>query len=87
MTGAATVVWFLGKGKPRKSETPDDHTVELVKPDSRLEAQRAVQESAARSERVSRQRGAVSRVVHSLAEIRENNHFAENIRIAMGGKE
>lgn len=84
MTGAATVVWFLGKGKPRK---PDDHSIELSKPDSRLEAQRAVQESAARNEKATQQRGAVSRLAHSLAEIRENNHFADKIRIAMGGDE
>lgn len=85
MTGAATVVWFLGKRRTRK--TDPDHAVELTKPDTRLEAQRAVQESVARSEKVTKQRGTVSRVVHSLAEIRESNHFADKIRIAMGGDE
>jgi hypothetical protein len=86
MTGAATVVWFLGKGKPREPDRTHDE-VELLKPDSRLEAQRAVQESAARNEKATQQRGAVSRLAHSLAEIRENNHFADKIRIAMGGDE
>jgi hypothetical protein len=80
-------VWFLGKGKPREPDPVVEDAVELTKPDSRLEAQRAVQESAARGAAAARQRGAVSRLAHSLAEIRENNHFADKIRIAMGGDE
>jgi hypothetical protein len=60
-------------------------SVKLNKPDGQLEAQRAVRESAERQSAVRDQRGAVTRVVRSLAEIRKNNHFAENIKAAMGG--
>lgn len=85
MTGAATVVWFLGrKGHVRSPEDSDAH-VELDKPDTRIEAQQAVRDSVARSQQVTGQRGVVSRVVTSLAEIRRENHFGENIRAAMGG--
>jgi hypothetical protein len=59
--------------------------VSLDKPDTRVEAERAVRESAARMNQVQRQRGAVARIVGSLAEVRRNNHFAENIKAAMGG--
>jgi len=36
--------------------------------------------------RVQRQRGAVVRVVESLAEIRRENHLSEKVRAAMGGE-
>lgn len=81
MTGATTVVWFRGRKRAPKST---DH-VELVKPDTRIEAQQAVRESLARSAKVTGQRGVVARVVTSLVEIRRENHFADNIRTAMGG--
>lgn len=82
MTGAATVVWFLGRKRAAKPKTGG---VKMAKSEGLREAQRAVQESAARKERVSSQQGVVSRVTHSLAEIRRDNHFADRIRIAMGG--
>lgn len=85
MTGATAVVWFLGR-KPKKSRP--ERMVKLAKPDEYQEARRAVQESAARQERVTGQRSVVKRVVDSLVEVRENNHFAENIKAAMlGGEE
>ena len=82
MTGAATVVWFLGR-KPKARPAPE--SIELDKSPSRVEAQQALHESAARNAEATGQRGLVTRVVSSLAEVRENNHFAENIRAAMGG--
>lgn len=85
MTGAAAVVWFLGK-HPKNTRLKVE-SVMLEKPEGRVEAEQAVRESAARSSAITRQRAAVSRVVHSLAEIRENNHFADKIRTAMGGDE
>lgn len=84
MTGAATVVWFLGRKKTSK-DTPKG--VRITKSEGLQEAQRAVQESAARHREVSNQQGVVARVVHSLAEVRENNNFAAKIRTAMGGDE
>lgn len=81
MTGAA-VVWFLGR---KKTPKPKSGGVKMAKSEGLREAQRAVQESTARKEQVSSQKGAVARVAHSLAEIRQNNHFADKIRIAMGG--
>lgn len=84
MTGAATVVWFLGR-KPKAR--PNLEHVELDKPDGRIEAQQAVNEANTRHRLIAGQRGIVDRVVSSLAEVRKNNHFAENIRAAMGGEE
>lgn len=81
MTGAA-VVWFLGR-KPKGRSAPEH--VELHKPDGRVEAQQALNESTQRHQKVAGQRNIVDRVVSSLAEVRANNHFAENIRAAMGG--
>lgn len=87
MTGAVTVVWFLGR-KTKKSPPPGStDCVDLEKPDSRVEAQRALRESAERKSAIQSQRGAVTRVAQSLAEIRKNNHFAESIRAAMGGEQ
>ena len=85
MTGAVAVAWFLKRKKTPKPKTSGG--VKIVKSEGLREAQRAVQESAARKEQVSRQQGAVSRVAHSLAEIRQNNHFADRIRTAMGGEQ
>lgn len=85
MTGAVAVVWFLGRKKTPKPK--QDSTVNITKSDGLQEAQLAVRESAARKERVSKQKGTVSRVTNSLAEIRQNNHFADKIRTAMGGEQ
>lgn len=82
MTGAATVVWFLGR-KPK--ETRPAKAVKLAKPSGIQEAHRAVAESAARNKVASKQRGLVERTVASLVEIRKANHLAENINRAMGG--
>lgn len=80
------MVWFLGrKSHTRSPKQVEGDLVELTKPDTRVEAQRAVQDSLARSKRVTGQRGRVARVVSNLAEIRRENHFADNIRTAMGG--
>ena len=80
MTGATTVVWF--RGKRRAS------TVSITKPDNlpeRREAEQAVRESTVRGDQAASQRGVVARLAHSLAEVRERNHFAENIKTALGG--
>lgn len=82
MTGATAVVWFLSR---KKTPRPKANGVKMVKTEAVREAQRAVQESAERQQRVSQQRGIVNRVAASLAEVRKANHFAENIRSAMGG--
>lgn len=84
MTGAATVVWFLGRKRDaRKSD--EGGGVSLDKPESRTEAERAVRESAERQQEATGQRGVVSKLVYSLAEVRKDNHFAEGIRTAMLG--
>ena len=77
------MVWFLSRKS--KHDGAPTKPVKLDKPEGRVEAERAVRESAARADAVTRQRGMVNRVVNSLAEIRRNNHFAENIKAAMGG--
>lgn len=87
MTGAATVVWFLAKRPKSHRPRRDTRPVDIGKPESRVEAEQAVRESAARSNAIARQRGAVTRLVSSLAEVRRNNHFADNIRSAYGGGE
>lgn len=82
MTGAVAVVWFRGKRRPAR-------TVALAKPDNlpqRREAEQAVRESSARASLAATQRGSVARVVSSLAEVRERNHFADSIRAAYGGE-
>lgn len=85
MTGATAVVWFLGSRRPKTTRVKAE-SVALDKPEGRVEAEQAVRESAARSKEITRQRGAVTRVVSSLAEVRKNNHFADNIRAAYGGE-
>ena len=84
MTGAA-VVWFLGRRRRESRPQPPKDSVNMKKPQSLIKAQQAVRDSEARADRVIKQRGAVTRLVDSLTEIRENNHFGENIRQAMGG--
>lgn len=84
MTGAATVVWFLGRSRKTPKEVKP---VGLTKPESLQEAQRAIRESAARASDVQAQRGTVARVVERLAEVRKANNFAHGIRAAMGGEE
>lgn len=79
------MVWFRGNRKRDGSGRPA-RTVSLAKPPARTEAEQAVRESAARMNRVQRQRGAVVRVVESLAEIRRENHLSEKVRAAMGGE-
>jgi len=84
MTGAVTVVWFLGKRRTRRN--PEEDTgVSLIKPQERTEAEQALRESAARKSAVQSQRGRVARAVDSLAEVRKRNNFAEGIRTAMLG--
>lgn len=86
MTGAVTTVWFLGKRRTRPN--PDSTAgVSLDKPRERTEAEQALKDSAARHDAVRSQRGRVAKTVRSLAEIREQNHFAESIRTAMLGGE
>lgn len=85
MTGAATVVWFLGRSKKTRPEPVKP--VALNKPEAIQEAQRAIRESAARASDVQAQRGTVTRVVARLAEVRKANNFAHGIRAAMGGEE
>jgi len=73
-------VWFRGKRKAS--------AVSITKPDNlpeRREAEQAVRESAVRGMQAASQRGVVARVVGSLAEVRERNHFAESIKAALGG--
>lgn len=53
--------------------------------EERREAEQAVRESMVRASRVTQQRRTVSRLVASLVEVRERNHFAEGIRAALGG--
>ncbi|AZS06668.1 hypothetical protein HOU95_gp028 [Streptomyces phage Hiyaa] len=77
------MVWFLGR-KRKTHDRPSAH-VPLKKNEGELEARRAVRESAARQDAVTGQRRIVERVVDSLAEVRRNNHFGDNIRAAMGG--
>ena len=87
MTGALTVVWFLGRRRTPRRDPDNDPGVSLAKPVERVEAEQAVRESLARQSAVRSQRGMVSRVVHSLAQIREENHFADKVRTAMLGED
>ncbi|QNJ57635.1 hypothetical protein SEA_KEANU_29 [Streptomyces phage Keanu] len=77
-------MWFLSRKRKTPRHRPTT-SVPLKKNEGELEARRAVKESAARQDAVTGQRGIVERVVGSLAEVRRNNHFGENIRAAMGG--
>lgn len=84
-------MWFRSNGVRRRKAGRDEGndpstTVILTKSHGRVEAQQAVAESAARHNMAQAQRGMVARVVAGLAEIRENNGFAEKIRVAMEGE-
>lgn len=87
MTGAATVVWFLGRSRKAPRSEESEGTVELAKTEGMQEARQAVRESSARASRVQQQRGTVAKVVERLAEVRKSNNFAQGIKAAMGGEE
>lgn len=73
---------FRGK---KHNDSPDPVILDKASNlEQRREAEQAVRESLVRASRVAQQRGVVARLVASLAEVREQNHFADGIRAAMG---